>query len=114
MELIHEKTDCNIIVYVRKPMDIGFSPIVENYITDLIRKYENHDFIVNLEKVGYINSTGLGVLIFCSKKLKENDHLLKVVSSSEAVKKVINILNANDILLMFDSDEKALAHTREG
>ena len=50
------------VVDLTGEIDVYTSPKVKDAITELIDK-EHYNLVINLEKVRYIDSTGLGVLI---------------------------------------------------
>jgi len=98
MDMRYEIEGEDIIMYLNNPLDIGFAPVVEKYVGGIIKENTDYNVVIDLENVSYINSSGLGVLIFLSKLLKGNNRKLKVINMSSTVKKVVDILDANDIL----------------
>ena len=108
MNLKYEIKGNVIVVYIESPLDIGNSPLVQRDISTLISKYPDYHFILNMDRVEYMNSAGLGVLIISSKKLESNQKCLKVTSLSFVVKKVIQLLDAHEIIEVYDSEEEAL------
>ena len=55
-----------------------------------------------------MNSAGLGVLIISSKRLESAGRFLKITNLNIAVKKVIQLLDAHEIIDIYDSEEEAL------
>lgn len=102
-----KKNNC-IVVYFESPLDISTSPVVERGLETLLNQYEGHSFILNLSKVAYINSAGLGVIILTAKKLEKKGSSLKVSNLNNVVKKVINILDAHDIIDIYEDEEDAI------
>jgi len=108
MNLHYEKKDNVIIVYVNSPLDIGNSPLIQRDISTLISQYPDYNFIINMEQVEVMNSAGLGVLIISTKRLESNNRCLKITNLNEAVKKVIQILDAHEIINVYDTEDEAL------
>ena len=108
MNLNYEKKDNAIIVYVNDPLDIGNSPLLQRDISTLISQFPDYDFILNMEKVEFMNSAGLGVLIISTKRLESYNRCLKITNLSEAVKKVIRILDAHEIINIYDTEDEVL------
>ncbi len=108
MSLNYEKKDKVIIVHVESPLDIGNSPLIQRDISLLINQYPDYDMILNMNKVEYMNSAGLGVLIIATKKLESLHRCLKITDLNISVKKVIHILDAHEIINIYDNEEQAL------
>jgi len=70
-------------------------------------------FIINLEEVKWINSSGLGILINIFNVSKQNNAKLIIVSNSEQVKKMLKITRLDNILTTRDSLEEALKMIKE-
>jgi len=108
MNLNYEKKENVIVVHVDSPLDIGNSPLIQRDISALITQFPDYNFILNMEHVEFMNSAGLGVLIITSKKLESGNRFLKVTNLNIAVKKVIQLLDAHEIIDVYDSEEEAL------
>lgn len=63
---------------------------------------------VNLEKVRYMNSSGLGVLITLLTKVKNKGGEVVIVNPSDQIKKLLEITKLNDVFKSFDSNEEAV------
>jgi anti-anti-sigma factor len=113
-ELEYKKIDNNIIVYFESPLDISTSPLVERSLDLLMRQYEGYSFILNLSRVAYINSAGLGVIILTAKKLEKHGSSLKLCNLNHVVKKVIDILDARDIIDIYEDEEDAVNSSGKG
>ncbi len=108
MNLHYEKNENIIIVYVDTPLDIGNSPLIQRDISTLISQYPDYNFIINMEQVEFMNSAGLGVLILSTKRLEFNNRCLKISNLNVAVKKVIQILDAHEIINIYDTEDEAV------
>jgi len=108
MNLHYEKKENVIIVYVESPLDIGNSPLIQRDISTLINQFPDYNFILNMNRVEFMNSAGLGVLIISSKRLESQNRYLKITNLNIAVKKVIQLLDAHEIIDVYENDEEAL------
>jgi len=95
MDLNYEKKDNVIVVYIESPLDIGNSPFIQKDLSIL-------------EHVEIMNSTGLGVLIISAKKIESNKKRFKITNLNFAVKKVIQMMDVNDIIEIYDNEDEAL------
>ena len=60
------------------------------------------DILLNMSKVTWINSTGLGILVSAFHTLKKNDGVMKICDVSA---RIDNILNVTQLKLVFDTFE---------
>lgn len=65
--------------------------------------------LVNLEKVEYLDSTGLGILIGGVKRLKEVGGALVLVGPSPRIRRLFEITQLNTIFRITDTEAEALA-----
>lgn len=108
MNLNYEKKDNVIVVYIESPLDIGNSPFIQKDLSSLIDQFPGYNFIVNMGQVELMNSAGIGVLIISAKKLESNSKRLKITDLNIAVKKVIQMMDVNDIIEVYDNEKEAL------
>ncbi len=83
------------------------SPDAQQQLTRLIEEGENR-FLVNFEKLDYISSAGLRVLLAAAKQLKEIDGELRICRLNEVVREVFEISGFTTILKVFGSESDAL------
>ncbi len=88
-------------------LDTQTSPDAEMQLTQLIEGGEAK-ILVNLEKLDYISSAGLRVLLAAAKRLKTTDGELRVCSLNEIVKEVFDISGFDRILPISASESEAL------
>ncbi len=88
-------------------LDTQTSPDAEQQLTRLIEEGENK-FLVNFEKLDYIGSAGLRVLLVVAKQLKTTDGELRICSLNEVVKEVFDISGFTTIFKVFGSESEAL------
>lgn len=67
------------------------------------------NFLVDLQEVPWINSTGLGILVSSLTTVKSKGGTLKVMRLSNRVGSLFMTTNVNLIFEVFDSEEEALA-----
>ncbi len=88
-------------------LDSQTSPDAQQQLTRLIEEGETK-ILVNLEKVDYISSAGLRVLLVIAKQLKTTDGELRICSLNEVVKEVFDISGFDMILPISASESDAL------
>ncbi len=88
-------------------LDTGTSPDAQQQLDRLIEEGENR-FLVNFEKLDYISSAGLRVLLAAAKQLKGTDGELRICSLNEVVREVFDISGFTTIFKVFGSESEAL------
>lgn len=88
-------------------LDSQTSPDAQQQLTRLIEEGETK-ILVNLEKLDYISSAGLRVLLVVAKQLKTTDGELRICSLNEVVKEVFDISGFDRILPISASEPEAL------
>ncbi|MEY2704824.1 MAG: hypothetical protein RL407_886 [Bacteroidota bacterium] len=79
-------------------------PRIVEFVTDALREGAI-TYVLDLEKVRYISSSGLGLLITLLTKMKNAGGELVLVSPSEHVRKLLAITKLSGIFTILDSME---------
>lgn len=108
MALEYKTKGNNVVIYLRESLDIANSAYVERNISQLISQYKEHDVVINMHSVKYMNSAGLGVLIILTKELEKKERTLKVSNLNYTLRKVINILDAETLINVYEDERDAL------
>lgn len=64
--------------------------------------------VCNLDKLDYIASAGLGVLISANETLSKKGGEIRLSQVNDKIKKVLKMLGFIDLFKLFDSDEAAV------
>ena len=95
------------VVELSGEIDVYTSPKVKDAITELIDK-GHYNLVINLEKVRYIDSTGLGVLIGGLKRVREHGGSVNLVCTNPQIKKIFDITGLVKIFGIFDDEPSAM------
>jgi len=104
---IREAKGDSYIVDLNGEIDVYTSPKVKDAVGDLIDK-GHYNLIINLEKVRYIDSTGLGVLIGGLKRVREHGGTVNLVCTNPQIKKIFDITGLVKIFGIFDDEDAAM------
>ncbi|RKD22256.1 anti-sigma B factor antagonist [Caminicella sporogenes DSM 14501] len=80
-------------------VDIYTSNILKETLNELILKEET-DIVLDCEKLDYIDSTGLGVLIGILKRLKNNEKNIIIANPKSNISKLFKITGLDKIFIM--------------
>jgi anti-sigma B factor antagonist len=103
---INESGDVRILSF-QGNLDTNTAPDAESEINGLIDGGAQK-LLVNFEKLDYISSAGLRVLLATAKKLKASSGDLKICCLNQTVQEVFDISGFSTILSVASSEEEAL------
>ena len=107
MQILVKTTDDVTVLAFEGKLDTQTSPDAQQQLTRLIEAGEKR-FIVDFEKLDYISSAGLRVLLVAAKQLKGIDGELRICSLNEVVGEVFDISGFTTIFKIFGSEPEAL------
>ena len=82
--------------------------VLGELITDEIQK-GNKKFLLNLERVEWMSSTGIGDIVVCLKRVSEAGGDLKLLSPSERVVELLTMTRLIELFVVFRDEEEAIA-----
>ena len=108
LKLGHYTKDGIEVVDVEGEIDIYTAPRLRELLIDLAGK-NNYQLIVNLEKVGFLDSTGLGVLVGGLKRVRPHDGSLDLVCTQERILKIFKITGLTKVFGIYQTVDQATA-----
>lgn len=72
-----------------------------------------HLFVLNMTKLTYISSAGLGVLLGVLKRLQSEKGDLILTNVPDKIKRVVDLLGFSKLFKIFKTEEVALAEMRK-
>ena len=67
------------------------------------------DILLDMHKVTWVNSTGLGILVSAYHTLKKNGGQLKICQVSDRIDNILNVTQLKLVFETYDNCEEALA-----
>lgn len=105
---ISQKTVGDIVVLVIVgEIDLYNAPEIKDIINKLIEE-RKYNVVIDLEKVSYIDSSGIGALISSLSNLKKYQGGLKIINVYASVKKVFELTKLTSFFEIYDSENEAL------
>ena len=108
LKLGHYSKDGIEVVNVEGEIDIYTAPRLRELLIDLASK-NNYQLIVNLDKVGFLDSTGLGVLVGGLKRVRPHDGSLDLVCTQERILKIFKITGLTKVFSIYETVDQAIA-----
>ena len=108
LKLGHYSKDGIEVVTVEREIDIYTAPRLRELLIDLASK-DSYQLIVDLEKVGFLDSTGLGVLVGGLKRVRPHDGWLDLICTQERILNIFNITGLTKVFGIYQSVDQAIA-----
>ncbi|HKQ60120.1 MAG TPA: STAS domain-containing protein [Candidatus Polarisedimenticolaceae bacterium] len=81
--------------------------ILREKVQELIDAGQQH-ILLNLEKVSYMDSAGIGELVACYKRAKEKNGTVKLLSPSGKVYDLLQLTKLEEVFETFRDEKEAL------
>ena len=108
LETRHE--DGNTIIEVGGEIDVYTAPKLRDKITELVGN-GNYHLVIDMEKVDFLDSTGLGVLVGGLKKVRAHDGSMRLICNQELLLKIFRITGLAKVFVIHGSQADALAES---
>jgi len=108
LKLGHYRKDGIEVVNVEGEIDIYTAPRLRELLIDLAGQ-GSYQLVVNLDKVGFLDSTGLGVLVGGLKRVRAHDGSLDLVCTQERFLKIFKITGLTKVFGIYQTVDQAIA-----
>src|SRR5207302_8665900 len=95
------------VVSLRGEIDVYTAPRLRQALIDLVEGGAK-DIVVDMDRVDFLDSTGLGVLVGGLKRVKSNEGEMKLVVTQDRIMKIFDITGLAKVFPVFGSLEEAL------
>ena len=112
MEILETKTGDICILSLTGRLDAYYANELEKKLGSLIDAGQVR-LVINLEKLEYISSSGLRVLLAALKKVKSSQGDIKLASLKPFIKEVFDISGFTGLFNIFDTQEAAISGFNE-
>ena len=111
LKLGHYATDGIEVIDVQGEIDMYTAPRLRELLIDLVST-GSYQLVVNLDKVGFLDSTGLGVLVGGLKRVRARDGLLDLVCTQQRILKILTITVLTEVFGIYETVDQAIAATK--
>lgn len=108
-EVTHRGTDAAIVIYVDGDLTTNASPDVEAQILEVLEGEAKH-VVINVEKVNFIASTGLRVILSLGKRLSGKGLKLIVCSMNPSTRSVFEMSGFTKLFPTYADESEALGN----
>jgi anti-sigma B factor antagonist len=111
LKLDHHSQDGIEIVDVEGEIDVYTAPRLRELLIELVNS-RFYQLVVNMDKVEFLDSTGLGVLVGGLKRVRAHDGSLDLVCTQERILKIFRITGLTKVFGIHDTVDEAIAARR--
>ncbi len=108
MEINRRESGEVVIFDINGEIDLYNAPEIKDKIKDEMNNGKVN-IVINLDKVSYIDSSGIGVLISSLSNLKKVGGALKLINVYASVRKVFELTKLTSFFDIYDSEVDAMA-----
>jgi anti-sigma B factor antagonist len=101
------------IVSLRGEIDVYTAPLLRQTLVDAIEQGAVN-VIVDMERVDFLDSTGLGVLVEGLKRVKTREGHFAIVATQDKILKIFDITGLNKAFPIHSSVDDALSEATAG
>ncbi len=108
LSLDYRKEGDHTVLEVGGEVDVYTAPKLREKLVELVGE-GHYRIIVDMTKVEFLDSTGLGVLVGGLKRVRSHDGTLALVCNQERILKIFRITGLTKVFPIYDSLDEALA-----
>ena len=111
LKLGHHARDGVEVIDVQGEIDMYTAPRLRELLIDLVST-GSYQFVVNLDKVGFLDSTGLGVLVEGLKRVRAHGGSLDLVCTQQRILTTFRITGLTEAFGIYETVDQAIAATK--
>ena len=111
LKLGHHAKDGIEVIDAQGEIDMYTAPRLRELLIDLVSQ-GSYQLVVNLDKVGFLDSTGLGVLVGGLKRVRAHDGSLDLVCTQPRILKILRITGLTEAFGIYETADQAIAATK--
>ncbi len=108
MEINRREVGDIVIFDINGEIDLYNAPEIKEKIKDELNK-NKVNVVINLDRVSYIDSSGIGVLISSLSNLKKIGGALKLINVYASVRKVFELTKLTSFFDIYDNESDAIS-----
>ncbi|WP_238019340.1 STAS domain-containing protein [Dactylosporangium sp. AC04546] len=102
-----ESPDSTIVVEVLGPLEAATVGALRSVVLDTVQMYEPRTLIVDLRRVPFMDSIGIGTLVAINNKTREHGGTMQVRSPSPFVHRLLQVTGLTELFGLPDLPEDA-------
>jgi len=108
LDIASSQSGSHAVVHVAGEIDVYTAPALRERLDQEIERGQ-HDLVVDLSDVTFMDSTGLGVLVGRLKLIRVHEGAMRLVCAHDRVLKVFTITGLDKVFEIYPTIDEALA-----
>ncbi len=108
MNVLRKTVDNAEVVTIEGQIRISTQSEFEEFFNHLMEEESNHQVILNMSGIKYINSAGIGMIVDSFRNFKENGGRLVLCSLISDIEKLFEVTKLNRCIEIYPTEEEAL------
>lgn len=104
LDIVKEEREQAFILVLNGEVDVYTAPKLKDELMPLVEK-ENHEVMIDLSHVDYMDSTGLGVIIGALKSSKSKQGQLKLRNATARLNRLFKITGLAEVMDIKQGEE---------
>ena len=113
LKLDHYSKDGVEVIDVAGEIDASTAPRLRDLLLDLNGK-NSYQLVINLDRVEFLDSAGVGVLVGAAKRVRAHDGSLDLVCTRPRILKVFTITGLTKVFAIHETIDQAIAARTPG
>lgn len=97
-----------LIIRLQGEFDLVNAENIRSLIDEKLQEKQINNLILNLNKVSFVDSSGLGVILGRYKKVKAKNGQMYIVGAQPVVKKILTLSGINKLIPLFSNEGEVL------
>lgn len=107
MDLNYKKIQNTVVVYLKGKLDVQQVDDIEKDMKRLLNAETSCHFLLNLQGIDYVSSSGIGFLVFMMNSMKERGKIFGICELSSSVRRIMDIVEMNVLFHIFNDEPEA-------
>ena len=107
LKLDHHTKDGIEIVDVEGEIDVYTAPRLRELLIELVNN-GFYQLVVNMEKVEFLDSTGLGVLVGTLRRVRAEGGDIRLAAAPSSISRVLSVTGLDQVFRLFPTVEAAI------
>jgi anti-sigma B factor antagonist len=112
LKLGHHAKDGIEVVDAQGEIDMYTAPRLRELLIDLVSQ-GSYQLVVNLDEVGFLDSTGLGVLVGGLKRVRAHDGSLDLVCTQQRILTIFRLTGLTEVFGIYQTVDQAIAAAKD-
>ena len=111
LKLGHHATGGIEVIDVQGEIDMYTAPRLRELLIDLVSR-GSYQLVINLDTVGFLDSTGLGVLVGGLRRVRAHDGSLDLFCTQQRILTIFRLTGLTEVFGIYQTVDQAIAATK--